>query len=214
MSDLRSYQFVLNGTALLDAGGLPMKVPITSVGKVQDDKASANFETSLLGMVIPVESFQFGREIYIKDPFMGNWSKSNGPAAGLISYDFWRISGREIFNLPFSKVLAKSEESQSNYYKFELNEIFEVGTLFGLLGLSGAEDFDIRDVTGRMKIKKDSYHVLGIECGFIIQQGGKFVSEILGLTGLSGLGESEIEIKVEFMGFDEEMDIISPVKLE
>ena len=26
MSDLRSYQFVLSGTALLDAGGLPMKV--------------------------------------------------------------------------------------------------------------------------------------------------------------------------------------------
>ena len=71
MSDLRSYQFVLSGTALLDAGGLPMKVPITSVGKIQDDKASSNFETSLIGMVIPVQSFQSGGEIYVKDPFMG-----------------------------------------------------------------------------------------------------------------------------------------------
>ena len=214
MSDLRSYQFVLSGTALLDAGGLPMKVPITSVGKIQDDKASSNFETSLIGMVIPVQSFQSGGEIYVKDPFMGRWSRTNGPAAGLISYDFWRSVGREIFNLPFSKVAVKSEGSQRNHHEFELGQISDVGALFALLGLSGAEDFDIKDVTGRMKIEKNSYHVLDIQCGFVIEQGGKFVSEILGLTGLSGLGESKIDIDVEFMGFDEDIEIIIPVGLE
>ena len=59
-----------------------------------------------------------------------------------------------------------------------------------------------------------SYYVLDIQCGFVIEQGGKFVSEILGLTGLSGLGESKIDIDVEFMGFDEDIEIIIPVGLE
>ena len=214
MSDLRSYQFILSGTALLDAGGFPMNVPIRSIGKVEDDNASANFETSLIGMVISVESFQSGSEIYVKDPFMGSWSKSNKPAAGLISYDFWRVSGRDIFNLPFSKSLREKEKSELDYYEFELDEMSEVTTLLGLLGVDGANDFDIKDVTLKMKIKKDSYHVLDVKGAFTIQQGGRFVSEILGLTGLSGLGDSKIDIEVEFMDFGEDMDIVMPVGLK
>ena len=214
MADLSSYQYVLTGTALLDAGGFSMNVPIKSIGKVQDDRVYARFETSLIGMVVSVESFQSGGEIYIKDPFTGSWAKSIGPAAGLISYDFWRVAGRDIFNLPFSKSLQKEQKSQLDHYEFELNEMSKVWTLLRLLGVDGADDFDVRDVTLDMRIDKDSYYVVDVTGGLTIQEGGRFVSEILGLTGLSGLGQSKIDIKVEFMDFGEDMDIAIPVGLK
>ena len=71
----QAYSYVLSGEAILDAGGVPVRVPLNTVGGVDTPRAYSIFETSLMGMKIAIDSVQDGPDFFMKDSFVMTFAK-------------------------------------------------------------------------------------------------------------------------------------------
>ena len=212
MSGAEAYSYALSGEAVLDAGGVPVRVPLNTVGGVDIPRAYSKFETTLMGMKIAIDSVQDGPDLFMKDSLSGTWAKTTGPPAGLITSTFWQSEGADILNLPYDDEVQRKRDNDTGGYILSLAEGSKGWTLLGLLGAGNSPTpFTLKDLELRLQIASDTYEVVRIDAKFSIQEGGRFASEILGLRGLAGLGSTNIKLSIEFYDFGKSLLIDLPV---
>ncbi len=212
MSGAQAYSYVLSGEAILDAGGVPVRVPLNTVGGVDAPRAYSIFETSLMGMKIAIDSVQDGPDFFMKDSLSGTWGKSEGPPVGLIASSFWQSEGAAILNLPYDDEIRRKGANGTGEYILSLADGSEGWTLLGLLGAGNSPiPFTLKDLELQLQIASPTYEVVGMDANFSIQEGGRFASEILGLPGLAGLGSTSIDLSIEFYDFGRGLLIDFPV---
>ena len=212
MSGTQMYSYALSGKAVLDAGGVPVRVPLNTVGGVDTPRAYSKFETTLMGMKIAIDSVQDGSDFFMKDSLSGKWGKTTGPPAGLITSAFWQSEGADILTLPFDDDVQRKGDNDTGGYILSLAEGSKGWTLLGLLGAGNSPTpFTLKDLELQLQIAPVTYEVVRIDAKFSIQEGGRFASEILGLRGLAGLGSTNIELSIEFYDFGKSLLIDLPV---
>ena len=212
MSGAQAYSYVLSGEAILDAGGMPVRVPLNTVGGVDAPRAYSIFETSLMGMKIAIDSVQDGPDFFMKDSLSSTWGKSAGPPVGLIASSFWQSEGAAILNLPYDDQIRRKGDNDTGEYILSLADGSEGWTLLGLLGAGNSPmPFTLKDLELQLQIAPLTYEVVGMDAIFSIQEGGRFASEILGLPGLAGLGSTSIDLSIEFYDFGKGLLIDFPV---
>ena len=212
MSGAQAYSYALSGEAILDAGGVPIRVPLNTVGGVDTPRAYSIFETSLMGMKIAIDSVQDGPDFFMKDSLSGTWEKTSGPPVGLIASAFWQSGGADILNLPYDDEVQRKGDHDTGDYILSLADGSEGWTLLGLLGAGNSPTpFTLKDLELQLQIAPVTYEVVGMDANFSIQEGGRFASEILGLPGLAGLGSTTIELSIEFYDFGKGLLIDLPV---
>ena len=212
MSGAQAYSYALSGEAILDAGGVPIRVPLNTVGGVDTPRAYSIFETSLMGMKIAIDSVQDGPDFFMKDSLSGTWEKTSGPPVGLIASAFWQSGGADILNLPYDDEVQRKGDHDTSDYILSLVDGSKGWTLLGLLGAGNSPTpFTLKDLELQLQLAPVTYEVVGMDAIFSIQEGGRFASEILGLPGLAGLGSTSIDLSIEFYDFGRGLLIDFPV---
>ena len=207
MGNVTSYQYLLEGAAHLDAGGIKISVPLEAAGIVENNNSMALFATSLMGLSFSFETFQNDSRILIKDPVSDYWLENSNFAVGLIPPMFWRGEGAQILSLPYEV------QEVSSYGELKLSVSLMVADLtrIGLLG--GGEDahfYEVANVNISILVDENDLRITHIDAQFTIIEGGLFASETLGLPGLSGLGEAEVVVTVSFSDYDLIFDLTVP----
>ena len=140
MGNVTSYQYLLEGAAHLDAGGIKISVPLEAAGIVENNNSKALFATSLMGLSFSFETFQNDSRILIKDPVSDYWLENSNFAVGLIPPMFWRGEGAQILSLPYEV----QEVSSDGELKLSVSQKVADLTTIGLLG--GGEDAHFYEV--------------------------------------------------------------------
>jgi hypothetical protein len=207
MGNVTSYQYLLEGAAHLDAGGIKISVPLEAAGIVENNNSKALFATSLMGLSFSFETFQNDSRILIKDPVSDYWLENSNFAVGLIPPMFWRGEGAQILSLPYEV----QEVSSDGELKLSVSQKVADLTTIGLLG--GGEDahfYEVANVNISILVDENDLRITHIDAQFTIIEGGLFASETLGLPGLSGLGEAEVVVTVSFSDYDLIFDLTVP----
>ena len=207
MGNVTSYQYLLEGAAHLDAGGIKISGPLEAAGIVENNNSKALFATSLMGLSFSFETFQNDSRILIKDPVSDYWLENSNFAVGLIPPMFWRGEGAQILSLPYEV----QEVSSDGELKLSVSQKVADLTTIGLLG--GGEDahfYEVANVNISILVDENDLRITHIDAQFTIIEGGLFASETLGLPGLSGLGEAEVVVTVSFSDYDLIFDLTVP----
>jgi len=211
MALVESYKYEMFGEASLDAGGIPIRLPISVRGAVESDVAEASLETSLMGLQILIESVQKGSIFYVKDSFSGAWEKSNHPTFGLITSDFWSLGGKDVLDLPYKVKTVGESRVKSGIHTFVLADGSKSQIFLDLLGSADSPSpFVVEDLKVALEIEVGTYRVSKIETRFTLVEGGRFFSESLGMSGLSELGSAKIQFEVSFSQYGNLFDIKIP----
>ena len=213
MALVSSYSYEGSGVAVMDAGGIPLTIPIQIFGQIQDDKALSFLEVSFLGINTRMDSMRIGDHSYVKDVASGDWVYSSDPSIGLIPPDFWVSAGGDILSLPFASNDRLSDKGNSGKLLLTHSSESEIPVLLSLLGAEGtSEPFDLEDIILEIKVDVEDLTVTDIMAMFTVSQGGRFASEMLGFPGLSGIGPVEIDLLTKFGNYDENFGIEGPAK--
>ena len=207
MGNVTSYQYLLEGAAHLDAGGIKISVPLEAAGIVENNNSKALFATSLMGLSFSFETFQNDSRLLIKDPVSDYWLENSKFAVCLIPPMFWRGEGAQILSLPYEV----QEVSSDGELKLSVSQKVADLTTIGLLG--GGEDahfYEVANVNISILVDENDLRITHIDAQFTIIEGGLFASETLGLPGLSGLGEAEVAVTVYFSDYDLIFDLTVP----
>ena len=171
MGNVTSYQYLLEGAAHLDAGGIKISVPLEAAGIVENNNSKALFATSLMGLSFSFETFQNDSRILIKDPVSDYWLENSNFAVGLIPPMFWRGEGAQILSLPYEV----HEVSSGGELKLSVSQKVADLTTIGLLG--GGEDahfYEVANVNISILVDENDLRITHIDAQFTIIEGGLF----------------------------------------
>tara|TARA_Y100000996_G_scaffold415562_1_gene411175 strand:- start:4430 stop:5329 length:900 start_codon:yes stop_codon:yes gene_type:complete len=206
MSSVYSYQYDLEADVFMDAGGIVLPVNMIGNGIIEEYAANNYFSTGLLGVITERYYLQDSYNqnptyIVVKDKVSGAWEPSDGTPIGILPVDFWKDTGIKLLDLEFD--YSEKSYSVDNNIITLISDDSKASSLLELLGAYNFEDIILTNLNLEIDIRKNSLYVDAIRAGFVISNGGEFISEVLGLPALSEIGAAEVLIDIKFSDIDQ-----------
>lgn len=211
VSKINSFKYILEGIARVDAGGIQVSVPLSASGAVTSSVSLSKFEANLLGIGLYVESAKTGDDIYTRESSLEEWKDSRKLGIGHISDDFLKAVGDSFLksHLSGSNILTTQEKTI-----FLFNDDGPVGSVTPLFELIATEEearrFSPEKWKVNLEVDSDNYEISKIISEFSLSNGGQFLSEVFGMEGLSGVGNTDVELVIKFSQIGEDFSIVIP----
>ena len=211
VSKINSFKYILEGIARVDAGGILVGVPLSASGAVTSSASLSKFEANLLGIGLYVESAKTGDNIYTRESSLEEWKDTRKLGIGHISEDFLKAVGHSFLksHLSESDILTTKEK-----IIFLFNDDGPVGSVTPLFELIATEEeartFSPEKWKVNLEVDSDNYEISKIISEFSLSNGGEFLSEVFGMEGLSGVGNTDVELVIKFSQIGEDFSIVIP----